>query len=758
MASTSGQSSLSRYRPIIIATVGGALAYSVFLLYSTQQQSPKRLHRSNAVHRRRRHAEAQSSPPTEGRLESTSDTGLAAGGDGDPNESQPHDAVDGRFEADSVAGTETLPQTRDGRQGQGPDKPSDGQNLKQLLYYIAEEQNRVDGYIHRGVSCNSCDTKPIRGIRWRCMNCPDYDLCSDCEAADLHPKTHIFYKVKIPAPFFGNPRQVQKVIYPGHPEGMPRNLSADLKKRLMDELSYESHDLDALYDQFTCLADRSYPDDPTGLDGAISRAAFDKAFVPMSSINTPRPNLVYDRLFSSYDTNHDGFIGFEEFLNGMASTLGTSKKARLKKAFDGYDMDSNGFISRKDILLVFKAYYAIQKEISLDVLAHQEEENSLDRVWSRLMPASQPLSSAFHSNLATSLSARIPPGKAADEFGEKRNQSNPVEPSSADNMSRFDILSDIVEIQLNGLDHTAEESSAPSVQRALRARWHRRAFYTDQDEDPTFGHPENGQPSQAHPFEGRRKPNPFSIPELSASSRSEIWLPEPEPDYGKEILFQLTQEGFNDLLDDVFSPRENEDLKIQETATERRKWRREIRAILKERSLETDIMRNPLNSPSESETRSESETSSDSESESSAENDQVTPSGFSVNPPTQDYVDPTMPQNMPNSIVELHMLNKFSEEQASEAHESPSNSVKSASPQSANAGDVTSPSPIKLATQEALPQERLEYLAGLQDLESRIIVAGGPGRISFYDFERVMTGPSGAKLAFLENWLDLGSF
>lgn len=33
---------------------------------------------------------------------------------------------------------------------------------------------------HVGVYCNMCQ-QPIKGIRWKCMNCHDYDLCATCE-------------------------------------------------------------------------------------------------------------------------------------------------------------------------------------------------------------------------------------------------------------------------------------------------------------------------------------------------------------------------------------------------------------------------------------------------------------------------------------------------------------------------------------------------------------------------------------------------
>eukprot|EP00731_Ephydatia_muelleri_P030600 Em0022g114a len=39
--------------------------------------------------------------------------------------------------------------------------------------------------LHRGVTCDGCDG-PIYGTRFKCLVCPDYDLCSTCESKSGH--------------------------------------------------------------------------------------------------------------------------------------------------------------------------------------------------------------------------------------------------------------------------------------------------------------------------------------------------------------------------------------------------------------------------------------------------------------------------------------------------------------------------------------------------------------------------------------------
>jgi len=47
--------------------------------------------------------------------------------------------------------------------------------------------------IHYHVTCDGCGINPIKGNRFKCTVCPDYDLCENCEAKGIH-KEHTFIK------------------------------------------------------------------------------------------------------------------------------------------------------------------------------------------------------------------------------------------------------------------------------------------------------------------------------------------------------------------------------------------------------------------------------------------------------------------------------------------------------------------------------------------------------------------------------------
>lgn len=273
--------------------------------------------------------------------------------------------------------------------------PEGSQNMLDLLYHIAGEQARREGFIHRGVECNSCGVHPIQGIRYHCANCFDFDLCESCEASSAHIKSHVFFKIRIPAPSRGNIKQVTPKWYPGNPNAFLTSLPKNISKPLLDQTGMDRTEMDALYEQFKCLAGHYWPTDPTGLGVAIDRKGFDAYFLPSVGGRPSPANLIYDRIFAFYDTNHDGLIGFEEYIRGLSRLQDKSRYARLKRIFDGYDLDSDGYVDRKDFLRMFRAYYALSKELSREMINTQDDFGYTDEEIREVVQGSQPISAAF---------------------------------------------------------------------------------------------------------------------------------------------------------------------------------------------------------------------------------------------------------------------------------------------------------------------------------------------------------------------------
>jgi hypothetical protein len=56
---------------------------------------------------------------------------------------------------------------------------------------LGQDQEPV---VHEKVTCDSCNTNPIVGARYKCTVCPDFDFCEKCE--ETVPHEHPFMKIK----------------------------------------------------------------------------------------------------------------------------------------------------------------------------------------------------------------------------------------------------------------------------------------------------------------------------------------------------------------------------------------------------------------------------------------------------------------------------------------------------------------------------------------------------------------------------------
>ncbi|KAI0778720.1 hypothetical protein BD413DRAFT_116175 [Trametes elegans] len=79
-----------------------------------------------------------------------------------------------------------------------------------------EARNRLQGFppssssapaCHLNITCDGCRKSPIAGIRHKCLDCEDYDLCSNCftspEHRLKHNVLHAFYPVGVPGELAG---------------------------------------------------------------------------------------------------------------------------------------------------------------------------------------------------------------------------------------------------------------------------------------------------------------------------------------------------------------------------------------------------------------------------------------------------------------------------------------------------------------------------------------------------------------------------
>ncbi|RKP02025.1 hypothetical protein CXG81DRAFT_11291 [Caulochytrium protostelioides] len=297
--------------------------------------------------------------------------------------------------------------------------PKEHETLLALLYTLAEDQARREGFVHRSITCNHCSASPIRGVRYKCVNCVDFDLCELCEADNhQHYKTHVFLKIRIPIPPLANPRSVLLApFYPGVDFSAATGVlhaQPGLLLQLARETHFDALEIEAFYEQFRSLATPPPPAVvadhaahapastaaarvPEGLflsDGVITKEIFGQCLGPLGR----ERNLITDRIFHFFDARRDGVITFPEFVRGLSVLCKGGFDERLMAAFRGYDLDGNGVISRAELHQMFKAYFYLSMELVRDVVRTMEE-GMMDAFDDE---AAKPVSSAF--------SAPIPPG------------------------------------------------------------------------------------------------------------------------------------------------------------------------------------------------------------------------------------------------------------------------------------------------------------------------------------------------------------
>lgn len=592
--SSASSSTLTRYRPYILAVTGGAAAYAVYVLIKAVNSQPQpSLRRSNAVHR---HQRPQRNLPSDAQHDS---------------------AREENEDTASIAGTDIS--YRSGLADDDESASGDEQALRQITYHIAEERAMNEGMEHHSVTCDQCSAQPIRGIRWRCTNCPDFDLCSDCEATNMHDRTHIFEKIRVTLRSLSQPRQPQPVMYPGRPEEIPHSVDMMLKRTLASDLDISHEIVDGYWQKFTVVANTPYPNDPNNVGWAINRKAFDSALVPRFSTSDSKPNLVFDRIFSLLDYNGDGLIGFVEFMTYFGKFHKRKNKpvARMELAFRGFDVLGNGSIGRQDVLRVLRAFYRIQRDSVYDYVCVKNQEFSVAGALDTI-ESSKPLSSVFTVMEADDSTPRRLAGKQPDKFGDMQPASGDeaaVVEKKSTNMSRNEFLSR----DFGGVGQGKGNLAAD--------RWRRREFYLDEEEgfikppDSIFLENQlqglrrfmndgyspltpSSPPSEEEPqppVSPAAPTSPREMQSLSRTSRSssrvrfdddvqdmddnrsttstasrpkgERWggyqLPTPEIDLGQDIMYQLIQEALNTLLDPLFKDAEDLALDADSTLQER---------------------------------------------------------------------------------------------------------------------------------------------------------------------------------------------
>lgn len=354
---------------------------------------------------------------------------------------------------------------------------------------------------------------------------------------------------------------------------------------------------------------------------AADRQAFNKLMISPTWNRPVEPNLLYDRMFNFYDTDSNGLIGFREYVLGIAYLRRPDKQSSLGRVFLGYDLDGDGYISRRDFIRMLSAKYAIQKRLVEDSI--RTAESDMVAYTANIVRSSQPISAAFAQEDVPPGQTRVPTMKANDRFGESqiRSDAGPFAtavlpddlelPDSSllgaiahrygvdalpDNVGQSDTLS--VE-QLTAFTNSLNRSDVMTMDsvehgeeprymvdtdfRQVRRRhspdepgqrWHQDLLDANERAKLAAG------ASQETPSGGENLVDLLPADILERGRAYEV--PAAEKDFGTEVIFQVVQEGLNELIDPIFAQKERLAEQMRLSQEERRRFRKELDEYVRE--------------------------------------------------------------------------------------------------------------------------------------------------------------------------------
>ncbi|XP_052788073.1 neuronal calcium sensor 1-like [Mya arenaria] len=90
-------------------------------------------------------------------------------------------------------------------------------------------------------------------------------------------------------------------------------------------------------------------------NGALKQEEFEAIYQQFFPHGSPKKFASY--VFNIFDTNKDGHISFKEFICALSITSRGTLDEKLDWAFSLYDVDSDGFITRTEMIEIIDAIY-----------------------------------------------------------------------------------------------------------------------------------------------------------------------------------------------------------------------------------------------------------------------------------------------------------------------------------------------------------------------------------------------------------------
>lgn len=93
------------------------------------------------------------------------------------------------------------------------------------------------------------------------------------------------------------------------------------------------------------------------------------------------PTAFAEQLFRLYDADRNGLVNFGEYLTGLSITTRGRVDEKIHWAFQLYDQDGDGQLSRSDMLLVVDAVYRMMGPLAEATMEGETPPQRVERLF-----------------------------------------------------------------------------------------------------------------------------------------------------------------------------------------------------------------------------------------------------------------------------------------------------------------------------------------------------------------------------------------
>ncbi|XP_005068840.2 Kv channel-interacting protein 4 isoform X1 [Mesocricetus auratus] len=89
-------------------------------------------------------------------------------------------------------------------------------------------------------------------------------------------------------------------------------------------------------------------------------------------------------LFNAFDTDHNGAVSFEDFIKGLSILLRGTVQEKLNWAFNLYDINKDGYITKEEMLDIMKAIYDMMGKCTYPVLKEDAPRQHVETFFQKM--------------------------------------------------------------------------------------------------------------------------------------------------------------------------------------------------------------------------------------------------------------------------------------------------------------------------------------------------------------------------------------